>query len=130
MTEESRKDNEYLLEQLRRCGLFKCHDCLYALWEDRGLGMEYKCCHPRALPHSAWRDKWDADFGSACDVFEPHAHACENVARRMSETSKAVSNLLDYAWRHTDKTVLLDSPDEHYLNRQTSVIRENGMVRP
>lgn len=129
-TKEQLEYNEYLLDQMRRCGMFKCHDCLYALWEDRGHGMEYKCCHPRTLPHSAWRDEWDADFGSACDVFEPHANACSNLARRMSKTSGAVSALIDYAWKHTDKTVLLDSADERFVKRLTAEIRKQGMVRP
>lgn len=130
MTEDQRQANEYLLEQMRRCGLFKCTDCLYALWEDRGLGMEYRCRHPRTLPNCAWNDHEHAMSGSACDVFEPNASACENVVMRMSATSKAVSDLIAYAWSHTKTTVTGESRDEIRLAEIRASISGQGMVRP
>ena len=82
-TKEKLEYNAYLLEIIRNCGLFKCTDCLYALWKDRGLGMEYKCCHPRTLPNSAWNDLETAMRGSACDVFEPSGEAKHHLVERM-----------------------------------------------
>lgn len=128
-TKEQREYNGYLLEIIRNCGLFKCTDCLYALWEDRGLGLDYKCGHPRTLPGSAWNDLDTAMRGSACDVFEPAANAARNVVGRMVKTQEAVAALEDYAWRHTESTVMRDSADEKRLNSICRAIDEQRMVR-
>lgn len=128
-TDEQKEYNDYLLEILRNCGLFKCTECLYALWEDRGFGMEYKCCHPRTLPHSAWNDLDTAMRGCACYAFEPSAQAKHNLVERMTVTSEAVRKLIDYAWRHTDRTGLGNSPDEAYLGKLIREIDGQGMVR-
>ena len=128
-TKEQLEYNKYLLEILGNCGMFKCTDCLYALWEDRGLGLDYKCCHPRTLPHSAWNDLDTAMRGSACDVFEPCGNAVSQLAKRVSKCSKAVSDLIDYAWRHTDNTAMGDSADEKRLRSITRAITEQGVLR-
>ena len=118
-----------LLGIMRNCGVFKCTECLYALWQDRGYGKEFKCCHPRTVPNSAWNDLDAAMFGSACDVFEPMPSATAQVAERMSETSRAVRQLIEYAWAHTHRTPMLDSIDEKRLLNIIKEIDEQGMVR-
>lgn len=123
-TKEQLEYNEYLLEIMRNCGMFKCTDCLYALWEDRSYGMEYKCCHPRTLPHSAWRDLDTAMFGSACDAFEPSEEAKGHLVERMVKTSKAVEHLADFAWRHSESEL-----DNEWLRKTCRDIDEQGMVR-
>jgi hypothetical protein len=129
-TKEQLEYNAYLLEIIRNCGFFKCTDCIYALWEDRGHGMEYKCCAPHTLPHSAWNDLETAMRGSACFAFEPSGQAKHNVVERMVKTQEAVAALEDYSWRHTERTVMRDSADEVRLGRICKEIGEQGMVRP
>ena len=121
--------NVYLLEIIRNCGLFKCTDCLYALWEDRGYGMEYKCCAPHTVLHSAWNDFDHAMRGSACFAFEPSAQAKHNVVKRMVKTQEAVAALMDYAWRHTERSVMRNAADEKRLDGIVKAIDEQGMVR-
>lgn len=121
--------NAYLLEIIRNCGLFKCTDCLYALWEDRGHGMEYKCCASHTVLNSAWNDIDHAMRGSACFAFEPSAQAKHNVVSRMVKTQEAVAALMDYAWRHTEHSVMRDTADERRLDGICKAIDEQGMVR-
>lgn len=128
-TKEQLEYNAYLLDVIRRCGLFKCTDCIFALWEDRQHGMEFKCCHPRTLYNSAWNDLDTAMRGSACDVFEPSRSAVSNVVDRMVETQEAVAALEEYAWRHTNRTQLQDSNDETRLGDICRAIDRQKMVR-
>lgn len=128
-TKEQLEYSAHLLEIIRNCGLFKCTDCLYARWEDRGHGMEYRCCAPHTLPHSAWNDLDTAMRGSACFAFEPSGRAKHNVVERMVKTQEAVAALEDYAWRHTDSTIMRDSADEKRLNAICMAIDEQRMVR-
>ena len=128
-TKEQLEYNAYLLEIIRNCGLFKCTDCIYALWEDRGHGMEYKCCAPHTVLNSAWNDLDHAVRGSACFAFEPSAQAKGNVVKRMVKTQKAVAALPDYAWRHTERSVMRDTADERRLDGICKAIDGQGMVR-
>lgn len=128
-TKEQLEYNAYLLEIIRNCGLFKCTDCLYALWEDRGYGMEYKCCAPHTVLHSAWNDLDHAMRGSACFAFEPSAQAKRNVVERMVKTQEAVAALMDYAWRHTERSVMRSTADEKRLDGICKAIDEQRMVR-
>lgn len=128
-TKEQLEYNSYLLEIIRSCGLFKCTDCLYALWENRGYGMEYKCCAPHTVLHSAWKDLDMAMRGSACFAFEPSAQAKSNVVERMTKTQEAVAALEDYAWRHTERSIMCNTADEKRLDGICKSIDEQGMVR-
>ena len=47
----SDEKNEYLLEHFRRCGEFKCIECLYSLCEETRLGKMYDCKYPGTLRH-------------------------------------------------------------------------------
>lgn len=128
-TKEQLEYNAYLLEIIRNCGLFKCTDCIYARWEDRGYGMEYKCCHPRTLPHSAWNDLETAMRGSACDVFEPSGEAKRHLVERMTKTQDAVNELWKYARDKTEWTPMRGTADERRLMGAMHVIEREGMVR-
>lgn len=128
-TKEQLEYNAYLLEIIRNCGLFKCTDCLYALWEDRGYGMEYKCCGRHTVPSIALNDLDHAMRGSASFAFEPSAQAKHNVVRRMVKTQEAVAALMDYAWRHTERFVMCSTADERRLDGICKAIDEQGMVR-
>lgn len=128
-TKEQLEYNSYLLEIIRNCGLFKCTDCLYALWDNRGHGMEYKCCAPHTVLHSAWNDLDVAMRGSACFAFEPSAQAKSNVVERMTKTQEAVAALEDYAWRHTERSIMCNTADEKRLDGICKSIDEQGMVR-
>lgn len=128
-TKEQLEYNAYLLEIIRNCGLFKCTDCLYAFWEDRGYGMEYKCCAPHTVPNSAWNDLDHAMRGSACFAFEPSGEAKHHLVERMVKTQEAVAALKDYAWRHTERSVMCDTADERRLDGIVKAIDEQGMVR-
>ena len=122
-------ENARLLEIIRNCGLFKCTDCLYALWEDQGYGLEYKCCAPHTVLHSAWNDLDHAMRGSACFAFEPSGEAKHHLVERMVKTQEAVAALKDYAWRHTERSVMCDTADERRLSGICKTINEQGMVR-
>lgn len=128
-TKEQLEYNAYLLEIIRDCGLFKCTDCLYALWEDRGQGMEYKCCGPHAATHCAWNDLETAMRGSACFAFEPSAQAKRNVVERMTKTRDAVNELWKYARDKTEWTPTRETADERRLIGAMYVIEREGMVR-
>jgi hypothetical protein len=128
-TEEQLEYNAYLLEIIRSCGLFKCTDCIYARWEDRGYGMEYKCCHPRTLPHSAWNDLETAMRGSACDAFEPSGESKRHLVERMTKTQDAVNELWKYARDKTEWTPMRETADERRLMGAMHVIEREGMVR-
>lgn len=128
-TKEQLEYNAYLLEIIRNCGLFKCTDCLYALWENRGYGLEYKCRAPHTVPNSAWNGLDHAMRGSACFAFEPSAQAKRNVVERMVKTQEAVAALEDYAWRHTERSIMRDTADEKRLDGIVKAIDEQGMVR-
>ena len=128
-TKEQLEYNSYLLEIIRNCGLFKCTDCLYALWEDRGYGMEYKCCAPHTIQHSAWNDLETAMRGSACFAFEPSAQAKHNVVERMTKTQDAVNELWKYARDKTEWTLMRGTADERRLMGAMHVIEREGMVR-
>lgn len=128
-TKEQREYNEYLLEIIRNCGLFKCTDCLYALWEDRGYGMEYKCNAPHTLPHSAWNDLETAMRGSACFAFEPSGEAKHHLVERMAKTRDAVNELWKYASDKTEWTPMRETADERRLMGAMHVIEREVMVR-
>ena len=128
-TKEQLEYNAYLLEIIRNCGLFKCTDCLYALLEDRGYGMEYKCCAPHTVLNSAWNDLDHAMRGSACFAFEPSGEAKHHLVERMVKTQEAVAALEEYAWRHTERSAMHDTADERRLSDICKAIDEQGMVR-
>lgn len=122
------EQREYLLEHFRRCGEFKCAECLYSLCEDSIYGKLYDCKYPGTLRHKALKDQGQVMHSTACCWFEPMAHAGEHVAERNARQLEVWRKVLDYAWAHTHVTERHETIDEKRLLALQKELSDLGVM--
>lgn len=124
----SDEKNEYLLEHFRRCGEFKCTECLYSLYAETSNGKMYDCKYPGTLRHKFLKDQDQVMHSSACCWFEPMAHAGEYAAQRNAKQREIWRKVLDYAWAHTHVTERHDTIDEKRLIALQKELSDLGVM--